>query len=167
MRAVIEDARTAQDSVGGIVECAAAGLPAGIGSPMFDGVENRLASIIFGIPAIKGLEFGAGFELAHMRASQANDPYCMVNGEVRTTANRNGGILGGITTGMPLILRAAVKPTPSISREQDTVDLTSGENSKLTIHGRHDPCIVPRALPVVEAAMAVAILDMMTEVGKC
>lgn len=166
MRAVIEGARTSQDSVGGIIECAAVGLPAGVGSPMFDGVENRLASIIFGIPAIKGLEFGSGFQLAHMRASRANDPYRMANGKVETATNHNGGILGGITTGMPLILRAAVKPTPSIAREQDTVNLTNGENSKLTIHGRHDPCIAARALPVVEAAMAVAILDMLTEVGK-
>lgn len=166
MRAVIEQARTEQDSVGGIIECAATGLPAGVGSPMFDGVENRLASIIFGIPAIKGLEFGSGFALAHMRASQANDPYRMADGKIETTTNHNGGILGGITTGMPLIFRAAVKPTPSIAQEQDTVDLTSGKNAKLTIHGRHDPCIVPRALPVVEAATAIAVLDMLTEVGK-
>lgn len=167
MRAVIEEARMAQDSIGGIVECAAVGLPVGVGSPMFGGVENRLSSLIFGIPAVKGLEFGSGFALAHMRGSQANDPYAMKDGNVRTTANNNGGILGGITTGMPLILRAAIKPTPSISLEQDTVDLTAGENSRLAIHGRHDPCIVPRALPVVESAMAIALLDMMMEVGKC
>ncbi len=167
MRAVIEEARMAQDSIGGIVECAAVGLPAGIGSPMFGGVENRLSSLIFGIPAIKGLEFGSGFQLAHMRGSQANDPYQMKEGKVQTTSNHNGGILGGLTTGMPLTLRAVVKPTASISLEQDTIDLTKGENSRLSVHGRHDPCIVPRALPVVESAMAIALLDMMMEVGKC
>ena len=167
MRAVIEEARMAQDSIGGIVECAAVGLPAGIGSPMFGGVENRLSSLIFGIPAIKGLEFGSGFQLAHMRGSQANDPYQMKEGKVQTTSNHNGGILGGLTTGMPLTLRAVVKPTASISLEQETIDLTKGENSRLSVHGRHDPCIVPRALPVVESAMAIALLDMMMEVGKC
>lgn len=166
MRDTIEAARMAQDSVGGIVECAATGLPAGVGSPMFGGVENRLASLIFGIPAIKGLEFGSGFQLAHMRASQANDPYQMQDGQIRTTQNHNGGILGGITNGMPVILRAVVKPTPSISQEQDTVDLNQRKNSKIAIHGRHDPCIVPRALPVVESAIAIALLDMMMEAGK-
>ena len=147
------------DSVGGVIECAAVGLPAGWGDPMFGGMENRIAQMVFGIPAIRGIEFGLGFEAAKLRGSAHNDPWVMEDGAVRSKTNRHGGILGGITTGMPLIFRAAVKPTPSIAREQDSVSLSRGENEKLVIHGRHDPCIVPRAVPVMEAAAAIAIYD--------
>lgn len=165
MRVEIEKARLSCDSVGGIVECAAVGLPAGIGSPMFDGVENRLASILFGIPAVRGVEFGAGFAAAALRGSEHNDAFVREQGQVRTVTNRHGGVLGGITSGMPLLFRVAFKPTPSISKEQATVDLQNPEVPQvpLTVVGRHDPCIVPRALPVVEAAAAVALLDLMTD----
>lgn len=162
MREEIENARLAADSIGGVIECAAVGMPAGIGSPMFGGVENVLASILYGIPAVKGVEFGAGFAVADMRGSENNDPfYYDEDGVVRTETNHAGGILGGITTGMPVLFRVAVKPTPSIGTEQRTVDLEKKENDVLTITGRHDPCIVPRAIPVVEAAAAIALLDMM------
>lgn len=162
MRNAVEAARMAADSVGGVVEIAAVGLPAGLGSPMFDGVENRLAPLFFGIPAIKGVEFGDGFALAGMRGSQANDPYAYdAAGRVVTTSNHNGGILGGITSGMPLIVRLAVKPTASIGQPQRTVDLVAGREAELVVKGRHDPCIVPRALPVAEAALALGLLDIL------
>lgn len=164
MRRSIEEARMAQDSVGGVVECAVLGMPVGAGDPIFDGAENRIASIIFGIPAVKGIEFGAGFSAAEKRGSANNDPMYMGDGgSVRTRTNNSGGILGGITNGMPLIFRAAFKPTPSISREQDTVDLTARTNAKLTVTGRHDPCVVPRAAPVVEAAASLAALDLLAQ----
>jgi chorismate synthase len=159
MNKVILTAKNEGDSVGGVIEVAAVGLPAGLGDPMFDGMENRIARLVFGIPAIRGIEFGSGFDAATMRGSRHNDPWYMDGGTVRSRSNHHGGILGGITTGMPLIFRAAVKPTPSIAREQDTVSLSRGENAKLTVHGRHDPCIVPRAVPVLEAAAAIAIYD--------
>ena len=162
MRAEIEAARLDADSIGGIIECAAVGVPAGIGSPMFGGIENVFASILYGIPAVKGVEFGAGFDVACMRGSENNDAfYYDENGLVRTKTNNAGGILGGITTGMPILFRIAVKPTPSIGREQHTVDLTTKTNADLTIHGRHDPCIVPRAIPVAEAAAALALMDLL------
>lgn len=161
MREAVETARLEQDSVGGVIECAVTGLPAGIGEPMFDGMEGAIAKAVFGVPAVKGIEFGAGFALADMRGSQANDSFRFNNGAVVTETNHCGGILGGITDGMPLIFRAAIKPTPSISQPQKTVDLQTGENTTLVIHGRHDPCIVPRAVPVIEAATAIAILNLM------
>ena len=162
MRAEIEAARLDADSIGGIIECAAVGVPAGIGSPMFGGIENVFASILYGIPAVKGVEFGAGFDVACMRGSENNDAfYYDENGLVRTKTNNAGGILGGITTGMPILFCIAVKPTPSIGREQHTVDLTTKTNADLTIHGRHDPCIVPRAIPVAEAAAALALMDLL------
>lgn len=163
MQALILTARQEQDSVGGVVECAAVGLPAGLGEPMFGGVENRLAAALFGIPAVKGVEFGAGFAAARLRGSEANDPFVLQDGEVRTAGNHAGGILGGITDGMPVVARVAVKPTPSIARPQRTVDLAAMEETELSIHGRHDPCIAHRAVPVVEAVTAAVLLDLLME----
>ncbi len=159
MRGEILNAKAEGDSLGGVIECIVQGLPAGLGDPMFSGLENRIAQAVFAIPAVKGLEFGAGFACARMRGSQNNDAFCMEDGAVRTKTNHHGGILGGISTGMPLLFRAAFKPTPSIGREQDTVSLSGGCDAKLTVQGRHDPCIVPRAVPCVEAAAALAVYD--------
>ena len=163
MQALILEARQNLDSVGGIIECAAIGLPAGLGAPMFDGVENRLAAALFGIPAVKGVEFGLGFGSARLHGSENNDPFTVENGAVVTASNRAGGILGGITTGMPVTLRTAIKPTPSISRPQQTVSLSAMENAELVIRGRHDPCIAHRAVPVVEAVTAAVLLDLLLE----
>ena len=162
----VEAARLEADSVGGVVECAVTGLPVGAGNPMFDGAENLIASLVFGIPAVKGLEFGAGFGVSALRGSQNNDPmYRDENGHVKTRTNNAGGILGGITNGMPLVFRAAFKPTSSIGKEQDTVDLRTGGEGKLVVKGRHDPCIVPRAVPVVEAAACIAVLELLAQSG--
>ena len=163
MRQAIEAARLAADSVGGVVQCFVLGLPAGLGEPMFDGVENRLAAALFGIPAVRGVSFGTGFAAASMRGSAHNDPFMMEGERVVTRTNHAGGVLGGMTTGMPLVVNVAFKPTASIAQEQDTVDLETGSNCKLVIHGRHDPCIVPRAVPVVEAVTAAAILDLLLD----
>ena len=163
MQALILEARQDLDSVGGIIECAAIGLPAGLGDPMFGGVENRLAAALFGIPAVKGVEFGLGFGSSRLRGSENNDPFTVENGTVVTASNRAGGILGGITTGMPVTLRTAIKPTPSISRSQQTVRLSAMENAELVIRGRHDPCIAHRAVPVVEAVTATVLLDLLLE----
>ena len=163
MRNVILDARQNLDSVGGVIECAAIGVPAGLGDPMFDGIENRLASALFGIPAVKGLEFGLGFGSSRLHGSENNDPFAVENGQIVTETNRAGGILGGITTGMPITLRVAVKPTPSISQAQRTVSLSAKEPTELVIKGRHDPCIAHRAVPVVEAVTATVLLDILLE----
>lgn len=163
MRDEVESARLALDSVGGVIECAVTGIGAGYGEPMFDGVEGVIAKAVFGIPAVKGVEFGAGFESAKTRGSQNNDPFRYQNGKVVTETNNCGGILGGITNGMPVIFRAAIKPTPSIGQKQRTVDLQKQENIELEIKGRHDPCIVPRAVPVIEAAATIAVLNIIAE----
>lgn len=160
----IEAVRAACDSVGGSVECAVTGLPTGLGEPMFDGVENLLAQMLFGIPAVKGVEFGSGFGCAQMRGSAHNDPYYYdENGAVRTRTNHAGGICGGMTTGMPVCFRVAIKPTPSIALPQETVDPVAHCGAELEIRGRHDPCIVPRAVAVVEAAAALAVTGLLLE----
>ena len=159
MQAAIAQARAQGDSLGGVIECAVLGLPIGLGDPMFGGMENRIAGIVFGIPAVKGLEFGAGFAAAKLRGSQNNDSYTVKDGRIETRSNHCGGILGGITNGMPLVFRAAIKPTPSIAMEQDSVNLETLTEEKLRVGGRHDPCIVPRAVPVIEAAAAIAVYD--------
>ena len=161
MLAVIEEAKSRGDSVGGVIECAIEGVAPGIGEPMFGGVENNISKIVFGIPAVKGIEFGAGFAAAQLFGSENNDPYEVCDGVVTTKTNHSGGILGGITSGMPIIFRVAIKPTPSIGTEQESVNLKTMQNEKVTVHGRHDPCIVPRAVPCIEAATAIAILDML------
>lgn len=161
MREAVETARMNQDSVGGVIECFAVGMPVGIGANIFSTVESHLASILFGVPAVKGVEFGAGFEIAGMTGSQANDPYCIKDGKVAVLQNNNGGVLGGMTSGAPIVVRTAIKPTPSISREQKSVNLQTMEEETLVIKGRHDPCIVPRAVPVIEAAVAFGLLDLM------
>ncbi|MBQ8642447.1 MAG: chorismate synthase [Clostridia bacterium] len=163
MMAAIDEARMQLDSVGGIVECAVTGLPVGLGEHMFDGAEGRIASLLYSIPAVKGVEFGDGFGVAVNRGSVNNDPFVTDGVTVKTKTNHCGGILGGMTNGMPLTFRCAFKPTPSIGLEQDSVDLTAMQNVKLTIGGRHDPCVVQRAVPVVEAAAAIAVMDMMLD----
>ena len=159
----IREAAADADSVGATIECAITGFPAGIGSPMFDGIENRIAQAIFGISAVKGIEFGAGFESSEMRGSKNNDPFRIENGKIVTETNNCGGILGGISNGMPIVFRAAFKPTPSIGIEQKTVDVKMMENTTVTVKGRHDPCVAVRAVPVVEAVAATVILDMLLE----
>ena len=159
MLAAINEARAEGDSVGGIIECVIDGMPAGIGEPMFDGMENRIAQLIFGIPAVKGIEFGNGFECAGLRGSENNDAFRLYGGKVSTRTNNHGGILGGMTSSMSIVFRAAFKPTPSIAKEQESVNIKTNENVSLSIKGRHDPCIVLRAVPCVEAAAAIAVYD--------
>lgn len=166
MEAAIAAAREEGDSVGGIVEAEVCGLPAGIGDPMFGGLENRIAQVAFGIPAVKGIEFGDGFAAADLKGSVNNDPYRVEGGKVVPATNHAGGILGGISTGAPLVFRVAFKPTPSIAKEQDSVDLGKNEPVKLTVRGRHDPCVVLRAVPCVEAAAAIAVYDAVLERKK-
>lgn len=156
----IEEAARRGDSVGGIIECTVEGLPAGIGGPMFDGIENKVAQAVFSIPAVKGIEFGRGFDAARITGSENNDEYYYDGEQVRTRTNNHGGILGGISSGMPVVFRVAVKPTPSISIEQSSISYSRGENARLAVRGRHDPCIVPRAVPCVEATAAIAIYDL-------
>ena len=161
MQAEILRCREEQDSVGGIIECVVTGLPMGLGAPDFDrNAETRFARQLFAVPAVKGLEFGDGFRLAEMRGSAANDPWRHGAAGPVTETNHNGGILGGITTGMPVVFRVAMKPTPSIARTQNTVNMRTGENTQIAITGRHDPCIVHRAVPVIEAAAALAALEL-------
>lgn len=161
MQQLILAAKQSCDSVGGVIECMAINLPAGIGAPFFDSLESRLALALFSVPAVKGIEFGKGFALAQMPGSEANDQMYYDNGVVKTYTNNNGGITGGITNGMPVLFKAAVKPTPSIAKVQKTVDLSTESNTELVITGRHDPCIVQRAVPVIEGVAAWVILDML------
>ena len=166
MEAAIAAARDEGDSVGGVVEARICGLSAGVGDPMFGGLENRIAQIVFGIPAVKGIEFGEGFAVADLKGSENNDPYGIVDGKVVPLTNHAGGILGGISTGAPVVFRVAFKPTPSIAKEQDSVDLEKMETTKLAVKGRHDPCVVLRAVPCVEAAAAIAVYDAVLERRK-
>ncbi|MBQ5440227.1 MAG: chorismate synthase [Clostridia bacterium] len=162
MRELVEAARLDGDSVGGIIECIIQGMPKGVGDPMFNGVENVISAAVFGVPAVKGIEFGSGFSGTLKRGSENNDEfYYDEQGNIRTYTNNHGGALGGITSGMPIIFRAAVKPTPSVSVEQKTVNLQTGENTTVVVKGRHDPCIVPRAVPVIEAAAAIAVINVL------
>lgn len=163
MRELINSARMNQDSVGGIVECAAVGFPAGIGSPMLDGLENIISRLVFAIPAVKGIEFGNGFACADLFGSENNDEFAIDNGKIITKTNNHGGILGGISSGEPIIFRVAFKPTPSISRSQKSVDFKELTEQELVIKGRHDPCIVPRAVPCVESALNIALLSALVE----
>ncbi len=171
MQKIIEEARADGDSVGGVIECAVVGLPVGLGEHMFDGMESRIASIVFSVPAVKGVEFGAGFASSFLRGSENNDPFyadeeaqkTKDKRKIKTKTNNAGGILGGMTNGMPLLFRAAVKPTPSIGLEQDSVDLETMENVKITVKGRHDPFIGARAVPVMEAVAAIAVFDAMLD----
>lgn len=161
MKTVIDIALENSDSVGGVIECAVLGVPAGIGEPMFDGIENIIAKNIFAIPAVKGIEFGSGFEGTLSYGSENNDDFAVSDGKIITKTNNHGGILGGITSGMPIVFRAAIKPTPSIAAEQTSVNLKTLKEEKITIRGRHDPCIVPRAVPAVEAVAAITVLDLL------
>lgn len=155
------------DSLGGIVECRVSGVPAGLGEPFFDSVESLISHAVFSIPGVRGIEFGDGFASARMKGSEHNDSLELKEGSVTTVKNGSGGINGGITNGMPVIFRCAVRPTPSISQKQRTVSLRTGENADLEIHGRHDPCILPRAVPVVEAMAAIGIMELWKERAAC
>ncbi len=166
MLAEIDKARTSGNSVGGIVECVVSGQQAGIGGALFDGIEGKISYLLYSIPAVKGVEFGLGFDLAKMCGDVANDSLQFADNKIVTTSNNSGGINGGITNGMPITLSVAFRPTPSISKSQQTVDLINKENVTIAIKGRHDPCIVPRAVPVVEAAVSLAILDVLLSEGK-
>lgn len=157
----IDEARASGDSVGGIIECTVTGMPPGVGEPMFDGIENKVAQAVFSIPAVKGIEFGRGFEAGRICGSENNDAFYYDGELIKTRTNNHGGILGGISSGMPVVFRVAIKPTPSISIEQNSISYAKGEEAKLAVRGRHDPCIVPRAVPCVEAAAAIAIYDLM------
>ena len=163
MKREILDARSAGDSVGSVLECVVTGIPAGVGGLMFGGMESRIASILYAIPGVKGVEFGLGFGLAELRGSEANDPFVLKNGQVVAETNNAGGITGGITNGMPLVVRMAMRPTASIAREQHTVNIQTMEETTLRVTGRHDPCLAPRTIPVMEAALACSVLDAMLD----
>lgn len=165
MEARIEEARMNLDSVGGIVETVFINLPPGLGDPFFESLESRLAQMIFSIPAVKGLSFGAGFDFPSMTGSQANDSFCLEGEDIKTRTNNNGGILGGISTGMPVVFKTVFKPTPSISKKQETVNMDSLTEESIEIHGRHDPCVILRAIPALEAAAAIAVFDAWKEWG--
>ena len=160
-------ARNAGDSIGGVLECMITGLPAGLGAPFFDSVESVVSHLLFSVPAVKGVEFGDGFGFAALRGSQANDPFRREGGRIVTTTNHSGGVNGGITNAMPVIFRCVIRPTPSIGQAQQTVSLKSGGNAELAVKGRHDPCILPRAVPVIEAMAAIAVMELWKERQTC
>lgn len=165
MEQSIIQARKEGDSLGGIIECILMNVPVGIGEPLFDALDADLAKALFGVPAVKGVEFGAGFEAAEMKGSEANDAFRMQQGKIVATTNLAGGVLGGISSGMPIVVRVAVKPTPSIAKEQQTVNLATMEDAKIKVGGRHDPCVVPKAVPAIEAAAAITLADHMIRGG--
>lgn len=163
MQQEILNAKEEGDSVGGIAETIILNIPPGYGEPFFDSVESKISHMIFSIPAVKGIEFGQGFNITNMKGSESNDPYYAENGNILLKSNNNGGILGGITNGMPVVFRTAIKPTPSIAKEQETINISTMENTTLKVSGRHDPCIVQRAIPVIDAAAALVVLDLIME----
>ncbi len=165
MEETILKAKSEGDSVGGIIECIASKVLAGVGEPLFDSLDAELAKMLFDVPAVKGVEFGIGFEAARLKGSENNDPYVMRDGEIETITNNSGGILGGLSSGMPLIVRVAVKPTPSIAQEQKTIDMLEMNEATVQVKGRHDPCIVPKAVPVVEASVALVLVDQLLRAG--
>ena len=165
MEEAIVNARKAGDSLGGVVECISFNMPVGIGEPLFDALDADLAKVLFAVPAVKGVEFGAGFKAAQMTGSENNDAFLLKNGKVITETENAGGILGGLTSGMPIMIRVAIKPTPSIAKEQKTVNLSAMEDCALNIKGRHDPCVVPKAVPAIEAAVAVTLVDHLIRAG--
>ena len=165
MEEAIVDAKKVGDSLGGIVECIALNMPVGVGEPLFDSLDADLAKALFAVPAVKGVEFGAGFRAAELRGSENNDAYLIQNGKVATSTDNAGGVLGGLSNGMPIIIRATIKPTPSIAKEQKTVNLSKMENATLSIKGRHDPCVVPKAVPAIESAVAITLVDHMIRAG--
>ena len=164
MREEILNAKSEGDSVGGIIECAITGIKAGVGSPFFYSIESVIAHLLFSVPAVKGVEFGEGFNITKLRGSEANDSMYYDGDQVKTRTNNNGGVIGGISNGMPIIFRAGIKPTASIIKKQETINIKTKENEELVIEGRHDPCIVQRAIPVIECIAAIGILDLMKEV---
>ena len=163
MKAVIEDVRSTEDSIGGVIECKVFGMPVGVGEPIFGSLEGMISQAVFAVPAVKGIEFGNGFASAGMKGSENNDSFLVQDGRIVTRTNHHGGILGGLSSGMPIIVRTAMKPTPSIGIKQESVDLETMENTELIVKGRHDPCIVPRAVPCIEAAVAIAVYDALLE----
>jgi chorismate synthase len=165
MEEAIVKAKKEGDSLGGIIEVIAANVPAGVGEPLFDALDADIAKMLFSIPAVKGVEFGAGFKAAELKGSENNDVFQVVGGSVATLTNNHGGVLGGISSGMPIVVRIAVKPTPSIAKEQQTVALSTMENATLSVVGRHDPCVVPKAVPAAESAMAITLADHMIRAG--
>jgi len=165
MEETILKAKNEGDSVGGVVECTALNVPVGVGEPLFDSLDADIAKMLFDVPAVKGVEFGAGFKAARLRGSENNDPYAIRGGKIVTLTNNAGGVLGGLSSGMPIVVRAAIKPTPSISKEQKTVDLSKMEETTIRVKGRHDPCVVPKAVPVIESAVAVVFADHMLRAG--
>ncbi|HKZ87586.1 MAG TPA: chorismate synthase [Candidatus Bathyarchaeia archaeon] len=165
MEELIVQARKEGNSLGGIVECISWNVPVGVGEPLFDALDADLAKALFGVPAVKGVEFGVGFAAAELKGSEANDAFQIQQGKVATVTNLAGGILGGISSGMPIVVRVAVKPTPSIAKEQQTVNLSKMENATIKVGGRHDPCVVPKAVPAIEAAVAITLADHMIRAG--
>jgi chorismate synthase len=165
MEEAIVEARKEGDSLGGLIECIALNVPVGIGEPLFDTLDADIAKVLMAVPAVKGVEFGAGFKAAELKGSENNDAYRMRQGKVVALTNNAGGILGGLSSGMPIVVGVAVKPTSSIAKEQDTVDLQSMEDAKIKVGGRHDPCVLPKAVPVVEAVVAITLADHMIRAG--
>jgi chorismate synthase len=165
MEKAIVDARKEGESIGGVIECIALNVPVGVGEPLFDSLDSDLAKALFNVPAVKGVEFGLGFRIADLKGSESNDPFLMQSGSVATSTNNAGGVLGGISNGMPIIMHIAIKPTPSVGKEQKTVNLSTMKDANVSIKGRHDPCVVPKAVPAVESAVAIILADHMIRAG--